>query len=159
MRITQLLTVALLGISAVTATTYAQTSQWVQFQKAEDAVAYRQASFRLMETHFSRLSKMASGTLPYDARLAMEDAAAVKMLSRLAFTAFVPNTAAPTHKSRSNDLVWSAHQRFSDSAQTLRVAADQMPVAVQAGDIGRLRKLASEAGSVCRKCHDQFRIR
>lgn len=139
--------------------TQAQQASWVPFAKAEDAVQYRQSAFKLLEHHFARLNKMARGTDPYDATIALQDAAAVQLMSRLPFHAFVSGTAAPFAKSRATDLVWSASPRFVESAAQLQASADIMAQATAVGDINRLKAAASDAAMSCRRCHDQFRVR
>ena len=143
-----------LGLSSMVA-----SAEWLHFDKPEDAVAYRQGAFQVMEHHFSRLTNMALRKVPYDASAATEDANAVMLLSRLPFLAFPEGSGALAGHTRASALVWQAAPRFADSARRLQEKADQMPAAVAAGNIERLRQLVVDAGATCRKCHDQFRER
>lgn len=63
-----------------------------QFQKTEDAVKYRQGAFQVMGQHFGRLGAMANGRVPFDAKVAQENAAVVDALAKLPWAAFGPGT-------------------------------------------------------------------
>ena len=54
-----------------------------QFSKAEDAIKYRQSALFVMGQHFTRLAGMAQGKIPYDAKVAADNAAVVETLSKL----------------------------------------------------------------------------
>ena len=45
-----------------------------QFQRPDDAIKYRKASFTVLATHFSRVGAMANGRMPFDAKVAAESA-------------------------------------------------------------------------------------
>ena len=73
-----------------------------QFQKPEQAIKYRQAAFTLMSSHFGRVSAMAQGKVPFDAKVAAENADILNTIAKLPFTAFgegtdkgLPNRAKP----------------------------------------------------------------
>ena len=63
-----------------------------QFAKPEDAVKYRKGSFTVMAAHFGRLGAMANGRMPYDAKVAAENADVVLTLSKLPWLAFGEGT-------------------------------------------------------------------
>ena len=45
-----------------------------QFAKPEDAIKYRQSALSVMGTHFGRLGAMANGRVPFDAKVAADNA-------------------------------------------------------------------------------------
>ena len=135
------------------------SAQALTFDKPEDAVAYRQQAFGLLETHFSNLTAMTLNRIPYDPLQARLDANAIRVLSRLPFHAFPAGTAAPLAGSRATDQIWTAAPRYADSARSLQQESDKIHSAVVRGDIAQLRKTLNDAGAICRKCHDQFRAR
>ena len=156
-RVRTLLAAVLLGIGSAA---LAQQNAPATFTRPEEALAYRQSAFRLLEFHFSRLNASSLGRLPADPRRDQLDARMVALLMRLPFSAFVPGTdTAQLPGSRAKPLVWSAAPRFHESTAAAQARADALPGAVQAGDIGALRKLLLDTGAVCRKCHEQFRVR
>ena len=63
-----------------------------QFAKPEDAVKYRKASFTVMGAHFGRVGAMASGKVPFDAKLAAENVELVADLAKLPWAAFGEGT-------------------------------------------------------------------
>ena len=65
---------------------------FAQFQKPEDAVKYRKAAFTVTAAHFSRIGAMANGRVPFDAKVAAENAALVETMSKLPWDAFGPGT-------------------------------------------------------------------
>lgn len=137
----------------------AASAQWMTFAKPEDAAAYRKGAFEVMEHHFTHLSAMALKRIPFDKAQAVEDANVVMLMARLPFHGFVPGSGAPLVNTRANEFVWTATPRFQASAQQLREKVDKLPEAAMAGDLDVLKKLVVDAGSTCRKCHDQFRNR
>lgn len=152
--------VAALLLAGLATGALAQGNPATLFAKPEDALAYRQSIFRLSEHHFRRLNASVLGRLPADAQRDLLDARMVALLAKLPFQAFVPGTddASLAH-SRARPLVWSAAPRFQQGAADWQAKADALPAAVQAGDVAALRKLVLDTGSVCKKCHEQFRDR
>ena len=145
-------------LAALAGAALAQGNPATLFAKPEDALAYRQGIFRLSEHHFRRLNASVLGRLPADPQRDLFDARMVALLAKLPFQAFVPGSDdASLPHSRARSLVWSAAPRFQDSATAWQVKADALPAAVQAGDLAALKKLVQETGSVCKKCHEQFR--
>lgn len=54
-----------------------------QFAKPEDAVKYRQSALAVMGAHFARIGAMANGRVPFDAKVAADNAELVATLSKL----------------------------------------------------------------------------
>lgn len=147
------LLMAALGVASVAA-----SAQAVTFSKPEEAVNYRKGAFEVMERHFSHLSNMALGRIPFNKQQAVFDASTVRLLSLLPYQAFVPGTehVANTH---ANDLVWSATPRFQGEARDFQAKAARLPALARSGDIAALKKAVADTGASCRKCHDSFRER
>ena len=59
-----------------------------QFAKPEDAIRYRQSALFVLGQHFTRLGAMANGRVPFDAKLAQENADVVAAMARLPWAAF-----------------------------------------------------------------------
>ena len=75
-----------------------------QFQKPEDAIKYRKASFTVMAAHFGRIGAMVNGKAPFDAKAAAENAALLAALAPLPGTAFGPGTDKVRDPRRPGDL-------------------------------------------------------
>lgn len=63
-----------------------------QFAKPEDAVKYRQSSLFVMGQHFARVGAMANGRVPFDAKVAADNAEIVAAMAKLPWAAFGPGT-------------------------------------------------------------------
>ena len=60
-----------------------------QFAKPEDAIKYRKSALTVMATHFGRVAAMANGRVPFDAKVAADNAAVAESMSKLPWAAFV----------------------------------------------------------------------
>ena len=54
-----------------------------QFAKPEDAIKYRQSALTVMGAHFGRVAGMANGRIPFDAKVAADNAAIAETMSKL----------------------------------------------------------------------------
>ena len=63
-----------------------------QFAKPEDAIKYRQSAYSVLGTHFGRLGAMANNRVPFDAKVATENANLVATLAKLPGAAFGAGT-------------------------------------------------------------------
>jgi cytochrome c556 len=63
-----------------------------QFAKPEDAIKYRQSALTVMGTHFGRVAAMANGRIPFDAKVAADNAAIAETMSKLPWAAFGEGT-------------------------------------------------------------------
>lgn len=125
------------------------------FQKAEDAVKYRQSALSVMGTHFSRLGAMANGRVPFDAAVAQDNAALVRTLSRLPWAGFTPDTQGLTTKAKPE--VWRETERFQGAAEKMQAAVAELDAAARTGDLNAIRKTFGDAAASCKACHDHFR--
>jgi cytochrome c556 len=63
-----------------------------QFAKPEDAIKYRKAAFTVMGTHFGRVAAMANGRIPFDAKVAADNAEIANAMAKLPYAGFGPGT-------------------------------------------------------------------
>ncbi|HEY4081767.1 MAG TPA: cytochrome c [Burkholderiaceae bacterium] len=148
----RLLVASLLSLCTLCAAVPAQA----QFKTPEDAIKYRQAALRVMSTHFGRLAAMAQGKVPYDPKIAGENADVVVVLSKLPFPAFAEGTDmdAPSH---AKPEVWKEMPRFNEAAEKMQAAAAKLPAAARSGDLAQLKAAVGATGQSCKACHDHFR--
>ena len=59
------------------------TTASAQFAKAEDAIKYRQSALFVMGQHFGRVGAMANGKVPFDAKVAEQNADIVAQMAKL----------------------------------------------------------------------------
>src|SRR4051812_19171081 len=88
-----------------------------QFAKPEDAVKYRQSVMFVMSQHFGRVGAMANGRVPYDAKVAAENAEVVQTMSHLPWPGFAANTDKLSKAAKSE--IWAEPAKFKESNERL----------------------------------------
>ena len=63
-----------------------------QFSKPENAIKYRQSAMFIMAQNFGQVAGMASGRIPFDAKVAADSAAVAEFMSKLPWAGFGPGT-------------------------------------------------------------------
>jgi cytochrome c556 len=125
-----------------------------QFAKPEDAIKYRQSSFSLLGAHFGRIGAMVNGRIPYDAKVAADNAALVATLSKLPGAAFPPGSETGLN-TRAKPEIWKDTAKFQAAYDKMVVEIGKLPAA--AGDAGALKTAFGAAAATCKGCHDDFR--
>lgn len=127
-----------------------------QFQKPEDAIKYRQSALTVMANHFGRVAAMAQGKVPFDAKVAADNAQIVATLSRLPFTAFGEGTdkGMPT---RAKAEIWSQNAKFKDAAEKMAGEVAKLDAAAKGGNLDQIKAAVGAVGGACKACHDDFR--
>lgn len=126
-----------------------------QFQKPEDAVKYRQAAFTVMGNHFSRIGAMAQGRVPFDAKVAQENAAIVASMSKLPWAGFTQNTEGI--KSRVKAEAWMEMDKVRAGADKMMKAVADLEAATRTGSLDAVKKSFGDAAATCKACHDAYR--
>lgn len=126
-----------------------------QFAKPEDAVKYRKASFTVMAAHFGRLGAMANGRVPYDAKMAAENADVVLTLSKLPWAAFGEGT--DKGDTRAKPEIWKEAAKYKEAADKMQAEIGKLNVAAKSGNIDALKAAFGPAAASCKACHDNFR--
>ena len=145
-------TLALMG--TLLALTLAVPAQ-AQFAKPEDAIKYRKASYSVMATHFGRLGAMANGRVPYDAKLAAENAELVAVLSKLPWAAYGEGT--DKGDTRAKPEIWQESAKFKEASDKMQAEIVKLSVAARAGNLDALKLAFGPAAASCKACHDNFR--
>lgn len=147
-------TLALIALAAAAATTAFPAA--AQFAKAEDAIKYRQSSFFVLGQHFGRLGAMANGKVPFDAKVAQENAELVAMLAKLPGAGFGPGTekGAPT---KAKPEIWAEQAKFQEHAEKMLSETTKLAAAAKTGDVAQLKAAFGPAAQTCKACHDSFK--
>ena len=143
-------TLALLAVASA----LVPLSAHAQFAKPEDAIKYRQSAFSLLGAHFSRIGAMVNGRVPYDAKVAADNAALVRTLAALPGAAF-PAGSESGGNTRAKAEIWKDSAKFQGAYQKMIAAVDALPGA--AADAGALKTAFGAAAATCKACHDDFR--
>ena len=146
-------TLASLVLAAAAITLSAPAS--AQFAKPEDAIKYRKSALTIMATHFGRVGAMANGRVPFDAKVAADNAAIAETMSKLPWTAFVPGSDAGDTKAKSE--IWSDNAKFKEAAEKMQGEMVKVAAAARTGNIDAIKSAVGATGGTCKACHDAFR--
>ena len=127
-----------------------------QFAKPEDAVKYRQSALSVLGTHFGRLGAMANGKVPFDAKVAAENAELVAVMAKLPWAAFGPGTDKDEHTKAMSE-VWTEPAKFKEGADKLILESGKLAAAAKTGSLASLKTAFSATAATCKSCHDSFR--
>ena len=126
-----------------------------QFAKPEDAVKYRKAAFTVMGTHFGRIGAMVNGRVPFDAKVAAENADLVLAMSKLPFDAFGAGT--DKGETRAKPEIWTEMDKFKAGATKLQEEATKLSLASKGGNLDAIKAAFGETAKTCKACHDAYR--
>lgn len=146
---------AVLSAAVVLAAAVLATPAMAQFQKPEDAIKYRKASFTVMAAHFGRIGAMANGRVPFDAKVAAENAAVVETMSKLPWSAFGPGT--DKGDTRALPEIWKEQDAFKAGADKMQAEVTKLVAAAKTGSLDNVKAAFGAAGQTCKACHDDFR--
>ena len=141
-------------VLAVAAVTLAAPAS-AQFAKPEDAVKYRKSALTVMATHFGRVAAMASGRVPFDAKVAADNAAVAESMSKLPWAAFVDGSDKGDTKAKSE--IWSDAAKFKDANEKMQGEMTKLAAAAKTGNLDSIKAAVGATGGSCKACHDAFR--
>lgn len=139
-----------------TVATLASLPAAAQFQKPEDAIKYRQSALTVMANHFGRIAQMAQGRVPFDAKVAAENADIVLTMSKLPFQAFGEGTDKGLPQ-RAKPEVWKEQAKFKAAAEKMQGEVVKLDAAAKTGNLDAIKAAVGAVGSSCKACHDDFR--
>ena len=145
----------LVPAALVLATAVLSTPAMAQFQKPEDAIKYRKASFTVMAAHFGRIGAMVNGRVPFDGKVAAENAAIVETMSKLPWAAFGPGT--DKGDTRALPDIWKEQDAFKAGADKMQAEIGKLVAATKTGNLDSVKAAFGAAGQTCKACHDDFR--
>ncbi|RYX91350.1 MAG: cytochrome c [Comamonadaceae bacterium] len=126
-----------------------------QFAKPEDAIKYRQSALSVMGTHFSRVGAMANGRVPFDAKVAAENADIVAEMAKLPWAAFGPGTDKGTTKAKPE--IWTDQAKFKENSDKLVAESAKLAAATKTGNLDAVKTAFAATAGTCKACHDAFR--
>ena len=126
-----------------------------QFAKPEDAIKYRKAGMTVMAAHFGRVAGMAQGKIPFDAKVAAQNAEVAAFMSALPFAGFAPGTDKGDTKAKPE--IWTDPDKFNAGAKKMQDEMAKLNVAARSGNLDAIKAAAGEVGKACKGCHDDYR--
>ncbi len=126
-----------------------------QFAKPEDAIKYRKAGMTMMAAHFGRVAGMAQGKIPFDAKVAAQNAEVATFMSTLPFAGFGPGT--DKGETRAKPEIWAEMDKFNAGAKKMQDEMAKLNAAAKSGNLDAIKAAAGEVGKTCKGCHDDYR--
>jgi cytochrome c556 len=135
-----------------TAALLASVSAQAQFAKPEDAIKYRQSALSVMGAHTGRLGAMVNGRVPFDAKVAQDNAAIIATMAKLPWQGFGAGTEGGKVKPEA-----LADARFKAGWEKLASDAAAVETASKSGNLDQIRAAFGTYAANCKACHDVFR--
>ncbi len=126
-----------------------------QFQRPEQAIKYRQSAMALQSNHFGRVAAMASGRVPFDAKVAAENIEIVAMLNRLQFAGFIEGSDKGGN-TRAKPEIWTAKDKWAAAVARSQDDVGKLAAAGRSGNLDQIKAAVSAVGGSCKGCHDDF---
>ena len=126
-----------------------------QFAKPEDAVKYRQSALFVMSQHFGRIGAMVNGRVPYDAKVAVDNAEVVAEMAKLPWAGFATNTEGVSQKAKAE--IWKEQAKFKEHNEKLVGDTGRLLAAAKTNNLDNLKTAFTQTAATCKACHDNFR--
>lgn len=127
-----------------------------QFAKPEDAIKYRQSAYFVMGQHFSRIGAMVNGRVPFDAKLAEDNADVVAQMAKLPFAGFAPGTDKGGN-TKAKPEIWTEQAKFKDNNDKLMAESIKLAAAAKTGNLDSVKTAFAATAGTCKACHDAYR--
>lgn len=127
-----------------------------QFAKPEDAIKYRQSSMFVMSQHVGRIGAMVNGRVPFDAKVAAENADIVAVIAQLPWTAYVAGTEKGGN-TKAKPEIWTEPAKFKEYNEKLIAETGKLAAAAKTGNLDTLKTAFGSVAGTCKACHDAFR--
>jgi len=134
----------------------AATAVNATFNKAQDAIRYRQAVMTLIGQHFGSMGQVVKGEQPYNQTSFAEEATVFEMLSKMPWDAFLypesdrGKTKLKSKALKNKDDFMQAARKFEDETAKLAAAA-------KTGDLNAIKAQFGAAANTCKGCHSEFK--
>ena len=126
-----------------------------QFAKPEDAVKYRKNALFVMQQNFGRVAGMASGKIPFDAKVAADSAQVAEFVGRLPWAAFGDGT--DKGDTRAKPEIWKEKAKFNEYADKLNLEMSKLAAAAKTGNLDSIKTAVTATSGTCKTCHDAYR--
>ena len=125
---------ALACISAAATLVALATTASAQFAKPDEAIEYRQSALSVMGTHFGRIDAMANDRIPFDAKVASDNADIVAEIAKLPWAAFGAGTEKGAIPSRAKPELFAQPAKFKEYSDKLTVETGKLYAAAKPGN-------------------------
>jgi len=125
-----------------------------QFRNAEAAIKYRQSVMQVQSFHLGRIFAMANGRMPFDAKVAAQDAMILETIDKLAFIAFIDGSDKGDTKAKPE--IWPQRAKFDAAALKMQQDVAKLGAAARSGNLDAIKVAAGAVGQSCKACHDDY---
>ena len=129
-----------------------------QFAKPEDAIKYRQSALSVMGAHFGRIGAMANGRVPFDAKVAADNADIVAVMAKLPWAGFGPGTETGGN-TKAKPEIWTEQAKFKEYSEKLVAESTKLAAAAKTGNLDLLKTAFGATAGSCKTCHDAFQAK
>lgn len=128
-----------------------------QFRNAEAAIKYRQSVMQVQGFHLGRIFAMANGRMPFDAKVAAQDAMILETIDKLPFVAFIDGSDKGDTKAKPE--IWKERAKFDAAALKMQEDVVKLNAAAQTGSLDAIKVAVGAVGQSCKACHDDFQAK
>lgn len=128
-----------------------------QFKNAEAAIKYRQSVMQVQNHHLGRIFAMVNGRMPFDAKVAAEDAALLDTIDKLPFVAFIDGSDKGETNAKSE--IWKQRARFDAAALKMQEDVAKLNAAAKTGSLDAIKAAAGAVSQSCKACHDDYQAK
>ena len=134
----------------------AATAVNATFNKAQDAIRYRQAVMTLIGQHFGSMGQVVKGEQPYNQTSFGAEATVFEMLSKMPWDAFLyPESDRGKTKLKSKAL--KNKDDFMQAARNFEDETAKLAAAAKTGDLNAIKAQFGAAANTCKGCHSEFK--
>ena len=126
-----------------------------QFAKPEDAIKYRKSALFVMQQHYVRIGAMATGRVPFDAKVAADNATVAEFMSKLHWAGFGEGTDKGDTKAKPE--IWREPAKFKEKAEKMQAEMSKLAAATKTGNLDSVKAAFQATSGSCKSCHDDFR--
>ena len=126
-----------------------------QFAKPEDAVKYRKNALFVLQQNFGRVAGMASGKIPFDAKVAADSALVAEFVGRLPWVAFGGGT--DKGDTRAKPEIWKEKAKFNEYADKMNQEMSRLAAVAKTGNLDSIKTAVTATSGTCKTCHDAYR--
>lgn len=147
---TRLILAAVIGLTAALPAA-------AQFKNAEAAITYRQSVMQVQNHHLGRIFAMVNGRMPFDAKVAAEDAALLDTIDKLPFVAFIDGS--DKGDTNAKPEIWKQRAKFDAAALKMQEDVAKLNAAAKTGSLDAIKAAAGAVGQSCKACHDDYQAK
>jgi cytochrome c556 len=147
----------LIAVSATASLAFAGLATAQQPSRADSAVKYRQAMYQVMYNNFAPVAGMATGRVPYDAKMAQKRAERASYLAQMISDGFPPESAEGKPTKAKVEL-WANRADFDKLMVDWQKTMVNLSAAAKTGKADKLKPAFEAAAAACKACHDKYRI-